>query len=192
MAPAQCVSSLGLDRALEIGQAHGVLWKWHIFCCLVIVRSWGVTDHSLLLFSDDGWTAPLALYPVKDWSIFGKGILRSLSGENPARLNWAMNFQRFTAHPDWSRHSEKKGNSCPCCKTRWLLYATLLFSRVEAAGGVWNVLFNKYILCFILPSIQLSFLNSGVMGLLFHATQNYMLQVLPHESELQILQNPIC
>lgn len=70
-------------------QAHGVLWKWHIFCCLIAVRSWEVTDHSLPLFSSDGWTALLALCPMKDWSVFGKSILTRLNGENPARLNWA-------------------------------------------------------------------------------------------------------
>jgi len=72
-----------------MGQARGVLWKCHIFCCLIAVRSWEVTDHSLLLFRDDGWTAPLALWPVQDSSMFGKSILRCLRGENPARLSWA-------------------------------------------------------------------------------------------------------
>lgn len=57
------------------------------FCCLIPVRSWEITDHSLPLFSDGGRTALLAQCCVKDWSMFGKSIFRRLSGENPARLN---------------------------------------------------------------------------------------------------------
>lgn len=42
-----------------------------------------------LPFSNDGWTALLALLPMKGWSVFGKSILRHLNCENPSRLNWA-------------------------------------------------------------------------------------------------------
>lgn len=89
MAPAWWLNSPGPGRAQEMGQAYGVLWKWHIFCCLITVRSWEVTDHNLPLFSNYGWTALLAPCPVKHWSMFGKSNLRHLNGENPARHNWA-------------------------------------------------------------------------------------------------------
>lgn len=50
-----------------------------------------------------------------------------------------------------------------CC------YMPLPSSGVQAAEGVWNILFDRYIICFILPSVHLSSLNSKVVSLPFHA-----------------------
>lgn len=72
--------------AQSLGNGTGS-WRSVKMAHFFAVWSWEVTDHSLPLFSDDGWTALLALCPVKDWSMFGKSILRRLNGENPARLN---------------------------------------------------------------------------------------------------------
>lgn len=56
---------------------------------------------------------------------------------------------------------------------------------------VFGICFFTNILCLLLPSIHLSLLNSEVVSLLFHAAQKDLVQVLPCESKLQILQNPI-
>lgn len=177
-----------------MGQACGIQWKWHIFCCLITAKSWEVTDHGFSLFSNDGWTALLAQRLLKGWSMFGKSILRRLNCENPARLNWTCVSDELSEVYSSPRLEEALGGTSKCMslavgqgRSNTPHPRSLEYRQQKVFG----ICFFTNILCLLLPSIHLSLLNSEVVSLLFHAAQKDLVQVLPCESKLQILQNPI-